>query len=158
MTMQVDAPGPVSLREIKRDDLRQILALSVAPNQKEYVATNAESIAEAYFHPEAWFRGIWAGEKPVGFVMLEDWSLVEDAKPQPIFLWRFMIDERHQRHGIGAKALRLVVDHARTRTEFDEMLTAFVPGAEGPEAFYMKFGFERTGRTDGSEIVIRYKF
>ena len=32
----------------------------------------AFSIAEAHFSPLAWFRAVYAGDTPVGFVMLSD--------------------------------------------------------------------------------------
>lgn len=70
----------------------------------EYVAINAYSIAEAYFHPEAWFRGIYAGDTPIGFVMLEDWSQVSaDRADDPTVLWRYMIDHRFQGFGHGKR-------------------------------------------------------
>ncbi len=53
--------------------MREICRLAVSPAQAEFVAPNAVSIAQAYFEREiAWFRGIYADETPVGFLMLED--------------------------------------------------------------------------------------
>ncbi len=61
----------ISLRAITKDNLRQILDLSVSHEQRHFVATNAISIAQAYFDRDvAWFRAIYAGETAVGFVML----------------------------------------------------------------------------------------
>jgi diamine N-acetyltransferase len=59
----------VELREITQDSLRAVLDLAVAPEQRQYVASNARSIAEAHFEPRAWFRAVYADEDPVGFVM-----------------------------------------------------------------------------------------
>ncbi len=127
----------ISLREAAT--LREITGLSVAPEQAEYVATNAQSIAEAYFHPEAWFRGIYAEDTAVGFVMLEDWSQVEGGKDEPISLWRFMIDQRYQGYGYGGVALQKVVDHVRATSSQDSFPTSIVPGTHSPEGFYLKF-------------------
>ena len=60
----------IQLREITSATLPGILELEVAEHQRGFVATNAESIAEAHFSELAWFRGIYAGETPVGFVMI----------------------------------------------------------------------------------------
>jgi diamine N-acetyltransferase len=61
----------VTLREITKDNWRDLLRLKVAPSQEQFVASNAMSIAEAHFNPEvAWFRAIYAGDVPVGFLML----------------------------------------------------------------------------------------
>jgi len=86
-----------------------------------FVATNAVSLAQAHFHPEAWYRLIHAGATPVGFVMLEDWTALPDRAPDDwkadpyVYLWRFMIDQRYQRQGFGARALLWLIDHARRR-------------------------------------------
>ncbi|NER81295.1 MAG: hypothetical protein F6K42_17360 [Leptolyngbya sp. SIO1D8] len=68
-------PLPVSLREITADTVRTITDLDVAPEQAHFVASNAISLAEALFAPEAWYRAIYHGETPVGFVMLYDETL-----------------------------------------------------------------------------------
>ena len=64
----------VTLREITKSTVRTVSLLDVAPGQEGLVAPNAFSIAQAHFHPEAWFRAIYADETPIGFAMLEDWS------------------------------------------------------------------------------------
>ena len=150
----------VTLREITKTTVRTICLLDVAPGQDRLVAPNAFSIAQAGFHPEAWFRGIYADETPVGFAMLEDWSLVTSAAPelwrgeQYVALWRFMIDQRFQQLGFGAQALRLLIAHARTRPGAKNMLLSFVPEAKNPEPFYQRFGFTRTGEEDDGELVM----
>ena len=62
----------VSLREVTKDTLQSILDLKVSPDQEQFVATNAKSIAQAHFYESAWFRAIYADDVPVGFVMLSD--------------------------------------------------------------------------------------
>ena len=52
----------VSLKEITEDTLWSILDLEVTEDQKQYVAPNAVSIAEAHFSENAWFRAVFAGE------------------------------------------------------------------------------------------------
>ncbi len=79
--------------------------LAVTEPQKRFVATNAESLAEADFNPNAWFRGIYAGDTPVGFVMTE-----ENRRKNTYYLWCFIIDQRYQRMGFGRQALRMVLD------------------------------------------------
>lgn len=149
----------ISLREITASTLGDILRLAIAPEQTEYVATNAQSIAEAYFHPEAWFRGIYAGDVAVGFVMIEDWGQITPyRRDEPILLWRYMIDHRFQGRGYGKKALRLVIDHVRSRTRSDHMLTSYVPGPHSPKDFYLGYGFTPTGDMDGIEVILMLRF
>jgi diamine N-acetyltransferase len=141
----------VSLREITKETLRDVTRLKVNPNQERLVATNAESIAEAHFSPGiAWFRGIYAGDTPVGFVMLED-----NAPKESYYLWRFMIDARYQKSGIGQRALELVFDYVKTRPAGRVLTTSCVPGEGSPGPFYEKMGFVYTGEEDEGELVMR---
>lgn len=159
--MPEDTQNPdsvISLRQVTKESLREITSLSVAPHQQDYVATNAFSIAQAYFHPEAWFRGIYADDTPVGFVMLEDWTGIDNNKNKPIMLWRFMIDQRYQGLGYGRKALLLIIDHVRSTSTHDYLLTSYCPGPHTPEGFYRRLGFEPTGDIDDGEIVARLNF
>jgi diamine N-acetyltransferase len=146
--------APVTLREITADTVRAICALKAEP--EGFVAPNALSIAQAYFHRDAWFRAVYAGDEPVGFVMLSDSSLL----PQPpaeleVGLWRFMIDARHKRRGHGHAALALVVDHLRrTHPTLRQLVTSCVPGPGTPRPFYESIGFVATGEVDEGEEVL----
>ncbi len=146
-----ESNSEVSLREVTKETLRDITRLKVIPDQERFVATNAESIAEAYFSPDvAWFRAIYAGETPVGFVMLED-----NAVKESYYLWRFMIDARYQKKGIGQKALELLFEYVKTRPGARVLYTSCVPGDGRPGPFYEKMGFVYTGEEDDGELVMR---
>jgi diamine N-acetyltransferase len=141
----------VSLREVTKENLFAVLKLKVAPEQERFVASNAISIAQAYFDREtAWFRAIYAGETPVGFLMLED-------KPDEAhyYLWRFMIDERYQRMGFGGRVIELLAQHVRTRPGAEVLTLSCVPGEGSPGPFYEKHGFAYTGEVDHGELVMR---
>ncbi len=146
-----DADAEVTFREVTKETLREILLLKVSPEQEDFVAPNEISIAEAYFSPDvAWFRAIYHGETPVGFVMLE----ADEAKPR-YYLWRFMIDARYQRTGVGRRALELLFEHVRARPGAKELWTSIVPGEGSPGPFYERLGFVYTGEEDEGELVMR---
>jgi diamine N-acetyltransferase len=140
----------VELREVTAGTVREICRLVVAPGQDRFVAPNAVSIAEAYFHPTAWFRAIYADDEPVGFLMLDD----DDTKPL-YTLWRLMIADGFQGRGYGKRAVELLVDYVRTRPGATALMTSWVPGDDGPAEFYRKLGFELTGEMDEGEVVGR---
>ncbi|MFA6262616.1 MAG: GNAT family N-acetyltransferase [Bacteroidia bacterium] len=143
----------IGLREITADTVRAICDLVAAP--VGYVAPNAVSIAQAHFHPEAWFRAVYADDTPVGFVMLEDSSLrVPPSAELEVGLWRFMIDARQQRKGYGRAALRLVIDDVRRRhPALPTFLTSCVRGPQTPRPFYEALGFVFSGElNDGEEV------
>ena len=143
----------VTLREVTQDSLRSVLALKVKPEQEQFVANNAVSIAQAHFEPKAWFRAIYAGETPVGFVMLFD-----DPDAPEYYLWRYMIDARYQRMGFGRQALQLLIDYVRARPAAKELLLSYVPAEGSPEPFYASLGFVNTGEVHDGENVMRLVF
>ena len=138
--------GPVELREITSETVRAVTALSVAPEQQGYVASNANSIAEAYFEPKAWFRAIAAGDELVGFVMV-----YRDAAAGEFYVWRFMIDARHQGHRYGRRAVELLVDEARLDGA-KRITLSVVPGEHSALDFYARLGFTATGKEHGGEL------
>jgi diamine N-acetyltransferase len=140
----------VTLREINKETVYDILKLKVTPNQDQFVAPNSVSIAEAYYEPKAWFRAIYAGETPVGFVML-----YEDPDEPVYFLWRLMVDARYQVMGFGRQAMHLLIDYVRTRPGAKELLVSYVPAEGSPEPFYQSLGFVNTGKMHGDEMEMK---
>lgn len=147
----------VTLREITSETVRAVLKLAVHPGQVNFVATNAESLSEALFSDEAWYRAVYADDDMVGFVMLYDESLRAPPPAEPsIGLWRLMIDARHQRRGIGREVMRLVVQQVRSRPGVRRFYTSYVPEPGGPGPFYLGLGFEPNGEVDDGEVVLVY--
>jgi len=132
-----------------------VLGLSVAEAQRGFVASNAKSIAQAHFYPEAWIRAIYRSDRPVGFLMLHD----EHLRPQPreqgyYFLWRLMVDETQQGQGVGRRAVELLLEHLRTRPLATRLLTSCHQGPGSPEGFYRRLGFVPTGKVEGDEVEL----
>lgn len=140
----------ITLREITPENAREIIKLKVSEAQEQFVASNVISLAQAYFEREfAWFRGIYADDTPVGFVMLYD------APREPVyFLWRFMIDARYQGLGYGRRAIQLLIDYVKTRPAATELKVSYVPAEGSPGPFYAKQGFVETGEVEGDERVM----
>ena len=145
----------VSLRQITAQTVRSVCSLSVAQEQQSFVAPNAVSLAQALFAPEAWYRAIYLAEEPVGFIMLEDESLLPSPPREPeVGLWRFMVDSRFQGRGIGKAALVQVIEHVRSKKLFTALAVSFVPGPGCPEKFYLGLGFKPTGRIEHGEVLL----
>ena len=140
----------VALEEVTGETVRSICRLAVSPTQSSFVAPNAVSFAEALFEPHAWYRAIAVDGVLVGFAMLYD-----DPDEPVCFLWRFMVDARHQGKGYGAKAIELLVAHVRTRPGASELKTSWVPGEGSPKDFYRRLGFVPTGEIEEGEVVAR---
>lgn len=145
----------VSLREVTRDTVRDVCKLDAGDGGKQ-VAPNAVSIAQAHFEPAAWFRAIYAGDTPVGFVMLYDPSQSPAPEDPDFFLWRLMVDKEHQGRGYGAAAIELLVAHVRTRPGAKELMVSHVKGQEDLARFYQARGFAYRGdEYDGELIMLR---
>ncbi|MCK5584763.1 GNAT family N-acetyltransferase [Candidatus Bipolaricaulota bacterium] len=144
----------VSLRVLTEETLRPILKLSkqMPPGQEKMVAPNAVSIAQAHFNEKAWFRGIYADDTPVGFVMLYD-----DPDTPQYFLWRLMIAGPQQGKGYGRKAMERLIEYVRGRPGATELKASYMPMPGGPWPFYQSLGFEPTGEMEGDEVVIRLR-
>lgn len=85
----------VSLREIAPDNRDTVRTLTVAPGQELFVSSVDASLEEAASSPDArpWYRAIYAGDQPVGFVMLSfDMPPGNPEQPWRYFLWRLLID------------------------------------------------------------------
>lgn len=143
----------VTLREVTKENLDAVLALKVKPDQQQFVADNAVSIAEAHFEEKAWVRAIFADETPVGFLMLYD-----DPETTDYYLWRFMIDGRYQGLGFGDRALQRLIEYVRSRPGATELLVSYVPAEGSPEPFYARAGFIHTGQVHDGEKVMSLVF
>ena len=150
-SLNVDINSFVSFQEISEDTVVTICKLSdtLSPQQKKFVASNAQSIAQAYFNKHFWFRAIYADDTPVGFIMLYD-----DPDEPIYFLWRLMIAGPYQGLRFGEKAIQLLIDFVRSRPGAKELLVSYEEGEGSPEGFYRKLGFVRTGKMQDNEIIL----
>jgi len=147
----------ITLQKITSKNCFEICNLKA---DKRFVATNEISLIEAYAYyvengvgPVAF--GIYHNETPVGFMMAEYCHDLDDNDGKPYYyLWRMMIDNNHQRKGYGKAALDLMVKVLKTFPlgKAEKLFTSYVPGDEGPEKFYEKFGFVKTGEMVGDEV------
>jgi diamine N-acetyltransferase len=146
----------ITLREITDENRAAVTALSAGAAEGRFVASVAKSFVDAAETPEAnpWYRAIYAGDEPVGFVMLS-WNVTPGPGILgPWFLWRLLIDERYQRRGYGRATLKEIVRIIRAEGG-TELLTSYAQGEGEPWPFYEKLGFRPTGEIEEDEIVLR---
>jgi diamine N-acetyltransferase len=149
----------VTLREFTDVNREAVLALRVAPEQERFVGGSVQNaLADAAEYPQAkpWYRAIYAGDEPIGFVMIS-WNC-EPRPPEiigPWFLWKLLIDKRHQGRGYGSEVVRQVAELVRAAGA-TELFTSVVAGDGGPAGFYERIGFVRTGDVDvNNEVIVR---
>ena len=150
-------PVDVRLVEITATNVRDVLALSTHSTQRRFVAPMAASFADACA-PEwvdgaplvPWLRAIEADGELVGFMMLAERT---ETHPEA-YLWRLLIDRRHQRRGIGTSALQLLFERLRAHGH-ESLLVSWHPGPGGPGPLYERLGFVPTGELEEDEVIAR---
>ena len=154
----------VRLVNVDTDNFEDLIKLTVNDDQKNFVASNIYSLAEAYAtNAEGNFAkpfGIYAGDKPVGFMMIgylkkrngKEEKDGEEETPDYYYgnylFWRFMIDREQQRKGYGREALKLALDYIRTfpcgKAEYCWL--SYEPENEAARKLYRSFGFVEAER------------
>ena len=94
----------IALRKVDARNIWELVALEVREEQKSFVATNTESILEAYCAVTnggvALPFGIYDGDTPVGFLMIGygcgDWEDAPAIARNSYSIWRLMIDKSCQ--------------------------------------------------------------
>lgn len=160
----------VHLEKLTWDTVDDVLKLKVSKEQKEFVATNRDSMIDAYFalteekFPVYTF-GIYLEKKPVGFLMIGyDVPWAEQYYNLPrgyYYIWRFMIDKRYQGNGYGREALKLAVDFVKTSPsgKAEYCWLSYEPENEVARKLYLSFGFEEKKELwkEDQEIPAVYK-
>lgn len=150
-------PAEVTLMEITPDDAYLWSRLTTHRSQEAFVSPVLRSFRDALF-PEVvdgapvvpWIRGVIADGDRVAFVML---AAVTAHHPEP-YLWRLLVDRRHQRRGIGRRVLAVLTAQLRAEGHAT-LLTSWVDGPGSPRRFYEGLGFVPTGRLVDGEVEAR---
>jgi histidinol dehydrogenase len=157
-SLRLGAAGDASatgfhLRAVTDANVDQLIQLEVGPEQRSLVAPVAKSLAQASVRSPGRPLGIYDGDEPVGLLLLWDVRRDPDEPADQLYVWRLMIDAKHQRRGYGARTMRWVIDEARRLGVASVGLSHQVlPGHAGP--FYEKLGFRYTGRVEHDEHVM----
>ena len=131
----------VELRSVTKDNIDEVLELSVSEEQRAFVSSVAESLAQAYVYRETAFPfAVYNDGEPVGFIMMGYY----EAKAY-YTLWKLLIDRKHQNKGYGKKALELGISFLREKYRVTEIYTGVSPGNTDAKSLYLSMGFKETG-------------
>lgn len=141
----------IKLVPVNEANYLNCIKLKVKKDQKEFVATNAISLAQAYVFPQrAKPFVIFNDEKAVGFMMFD----IDLDKPE-FYIWRFMIDAKYQSNGYGSKALLEAIIYLKS-IGAKRITLSHVKGNEKTSQFYLNAGFKYTGDICDGELVMEY--
>ena len=105
--------GPVALGEhvrlvpVDESNRRACLALRVHRTQHTLIASNEKSLEQASKNPQLVTRALVAADRVVGFAMYER------RRDGSGYIWRVMVDEEHQGHGLGRRLMELLLEELR---------------------------------------------
>jgi len=123
-------------------NFHECIDLSVADEQRRFVASNMYSLAEAKADGVSTPLAIYADDEMVGFTMY--WF---DAEQGTGYIDRLMVAEGHQGMGYGRAAMLQVIDRLRARPGCRRIQTSYGPSNAVAEALYGSLGFRKTGET-----------
>ncbi len=139
----------ITLREINHENWQDCLELCLAPEQQDYLKSNAYSLVQAHYEPDCYPWGIYHQDQMVGFVMY-------GKNPQgQWWILRLMIDYLHQGLGYGTVALQKVIDQMKTHPDCHEIFLDYVQENLTAAKLYHRFGFRPTGEINDNLIVLQ---
>ena len=139
----------VTLGEITHENFWDVISLSVSPEQEKLVLNNAVSIAQAKVQPECIPLAICSGDTPVGFLMY-----CVDRDDGEYWLYRLMIDQRHQGKGYGRQAMEQLIDTVKTDKSRHRMFLGVHRDGGASVKLYESLGFVFTGDVCGDEHIM----
>lgn len=144
------------LESITKDNWMKAISLHVREDQVNFVASNAVSLAQLNFLENFRAKGIYLGEEMIGFAL---YGIDEDD--HEYWMYRMMIDQKHQGKGYGKDAIQLVINEIKTiKEERHQTITlSYEPANEHAKRIYEKMGFQEVeGFVIDGEQVARYTF
>ena len=146
----------LELRIIDDTNKDAVELLEVSDDQKQYIATNKDSLITACKeeHREvARPFAIYADHRIIGFTMFA-FDLASGDPDDRYWLWRFMIDKHLQGNGYGSAALEKIIEYFKDHGA-NHILLSTKETNETALALYHKYQFTETGEMNGDEIVLR---
>lgn len=148
MSTEVDVQL-VPVTAVNRD---AVLALVLGSDQKDFLASNAESLKEAKRDRDARPRAVVAAGHVVGFLMYDAPEDEDEA-----IIYRFMIDRSAQGKGYGRGALRAVLAEIGALRHVRSVVVCYMPENVGARRLYGAAGFIDEGLDEDGEMIARLK-
>ncbi len=152
----------VHLRRVNNDNVLECVSLQVADEQKQFVASNAQSLAQASVNPALVPLAIYDSaargfefSPPVPMIGLMVYELAGGVG----FILRLMIDRQHQGQGYGKAAMREVIRRLRLTPEVEMIATSYKRENAAAAQLYESLGFVlwdiAYANDDPNEVFVR---
>lgn len=152
----------IEFQKITERNFFQCIKLEVSDEQKNFVASNLMSLAQAYLSISNNYciplpYAIYDRETMVGFIMLNfEPKGTNDLFDEDVYgIWRLMIDKKYQHIGYGnqvmVKAIEIIKSYpcgpAKT------VVLSYEPENTVAKRLYESFGFRETGDIENDEAI-----
>jgi len=138
----------ISLNDITQDNYEAICLLDVYEEQEDFVASNTWSLVESHYNSHYTALAIYLDETPIGFFM---WV---QEKVDQIDVWRFMIDKKFQKKGMGKRAFALALLKIRENANINKIGICYDQENTVAKKFYASFGFQEYGLDEDQEEIL----
>lgn len=140
----------VKIVELNAENWYDCCKLEVSTEQKEYIESNAISIAQSKFEHTLKPYAIYAGEKVVGFLMYN--SVQEEL--DGYWIYRIMVDKEYQGKGIGKAATKLMISEMAKLPNARKIIVGYHPDNTEARNLYSSLGFIDKGNRFGKEMAV----
>jgi len=146
----------LELRPVTVENWNSLIKLKVREDQKDFVASNLYSIAEAQFgfdeegHWSLFPFGLYVENEPVGFAMT---GLNYAHSHFQGLILRLMVDEKYQGNGYGRAAMESMLATFRADECVSVVCITYEPENNPARKLYASLGFEETGEFMENEVV-----
>ena len=155
----------LEFREINKDNFYEVCMLDVNSEDKEFVASNEMSLAEAYLFKTMGAYvlpiAIYRNRVQIGFAMITKGYIGDNIKGEYISnycILRMMIEAKHQNKGLGKLALKQLIEIIKS-ISINESFIWISTVEKNAKAIhvYEENGFKKTNDYCGEEIILKYE-
>jgi len=145
----------VTLQPITSANWRECIRLTVRDDQKNFVATNLYSLAEAAYEstPDRLTPlAVYDGATMIGFVMY-GYPALDGGRCW--FIYRLMVDQNQQGKGYGRAAMVELIKRIAAEPDCKAVYISYEPENEVADKLYQSLGFVSENRMLGHETLAR---
>ena len=153
----------IGFEKITNKNIWKVCALEPFEEQKDFVAENIQSLAEAFATRNEGHNAlplaVYHDDELIGFVMIGKGTVGNEDESTLIkenyCLWRLMIDKKYQGKGYGFQTLDAAVRLIRSFPfgEAKKVWLSYEPENTRARELYLWYGFRENGEMCGDEII-----